>query len=326
MSTTSGITSALAVPEPRPEAAFLLGGHSRLIGDLLDAWADWGRDLFGFQLDLVKALNEMDQAVLVLRGDLEEKSYRDLQKAISAVKECVQEIFDYHGGIEKWVILCSEADHALHSFHPYYRWFDFGRTIAGYKIKAMKVEKGGELPRFDNLLRKAQQLTDEYPAKVPELESLLLLAPELPTKPEWVLLKVLGKEDDSSNPHESNGAAVGIQLYYLYVAILNQLAKLTRTPESASEIPRWDDTRCTLSWRGTVIRQFRAAPTNQKKIVESFHRRQWERSILDPFNDSDKLHKTITDLNETLEPGTIRFGGDGTGKGVRWYPVHNPST
>jgi hypothetical protein len=76
-----------------------------------------------------------------------------------------------------------------------------------------------------------------------------------------------------------------------------------------------------LTWRGDIIRQFRAPAKNQKDLIEAFHRANWGRSIPDPFRDRRTLDKTVTDLNKQLRQRTIRFRLDGTGEGVNWEPT-----
>jgi len=217
--------------------------------------------------------------------------------------------------------MCSEADRALHRSHALYQWYDFGRTLALLRLRTMITDKIDDISCFDELFCKAQQLTKEYPKKIPILESLLELALNPATKPFGLLQTVLGEERNDILTGESSGPAVGGKLYLPYVSILNQLARLTRTPDCSAQKPSWVGERSALIRKGGDIRQFKAPEKNQKDLIEAFDRQKWARSLPDPFNDREKLHKTITDLNKSLVPGTIRFGGDGTGEGVRWEPA-----
>jgi hypothetical protein len=84
--------------------------------------------------------------------------------------------------------------------------------------------------------------------------------------------------------------------------------------------PVWDDERCTLSFRGIVAKVFKNCAPNQQDIIEEFHRKGWPAQIDSPFkNDSRKHHKTLADLNASLEEGApIRFRSNGSADGVIW--------
>jgi len=91
----------------------------------------------------------------------------------------------------------------------------------------------------------------------------------------------------------------------------------------ASQKPRWDGKKL---WMGNrLVRDYskKAAP-EQAGILRAFEVAGWPESIVilpDKAETDDKrnLSTTINHLKSKLAPGTINFGGDGSGLGVKWF-------
>jgi hypothetical protein len=93
-------------------------------------------------------------------------------------------------------------------------------------------------------------------------------------------------------------------------------------------LPYWDAANRRL-WLGThLVKEFRQPAPHQTALLDVFHEEGWASGrIDDPLpraqDEGEKeakrrLHETIKNLNRGLEPGTIRFRGDGTGQGIVW--------
>ena len=91
------------------------------------------------------------------------------------------------------------------------------------------------------------------------------------------------------------------------------------------DTPHWDADRRVLSFRGTVLRIYKNRPAqNQTAILDALEAAGWPDRIENPLPDIPKnftdprLNHTVRDLNKSMEPQLIRFGQDGTGRGVLW--------
>jgi hypothetical protein len=99
----------------------------------------------------------------------------------------------------------------------------------------------------------------------------------------------------------------------------------------AAGAPRWDGDRRRL-WLGPqLLKEFRQPAPNQTTLLAAFEEDAWSEHVADPLplgqeeREEDarrRLHETIKNLNRGLPSGTIRFRGDGTGRGVVWE--HEP--
>jgi hypothetical protein len=97
-----------------------------------------------------------------------------------------------------------------------------------------------------------------------------------------------------------------------------------RSPAAA---PRWDGERRRL-WLGPrLLKEFRQPAPYQTTLLATFEEEAWAEHVADPLplstgeREDDarrRLHETIKNLNRGLPSGTIRFRGDGTGRGVVW--------
>lgn len=94
-------------------------------------------------------------------------------------------------------------------------------------------------------------------------------------------------------------------------------------PRRQATSPAWDGEAHTLTWRGTVLKHFRAAAPLQEAILTAFQDAGWPpcirvESIAVPALQR-KLHLryTISNLNRGLEPW-LRFGLEGGGPRIYW--------
>jgi hypothetical protein len=104
----------------------------------------------------------------------------------------------------------------------------------------------------------------------------------------------------------------------------------------APDLPSWDGDRRQLWHGGRLLKEFRQPAPNQTALLDAFERRGWAaRHVMDPLPPGPgeredelqlRLQETVKNLNRGLPPGTIRFRGDGTGRGVWWEPVPAPAT
>lgn len=91
--------------------------------------------------------------------------------------------------------------------------------------------------------------------------------------------------------------------------------------------PHWDADGRQLIWGSTVLKQFCRAAPNQEAILTTFEELNWPKQIDDPLPPredlvpQERLHEAIKSLNRGLRPKLIRFGGDGTGRGICWRYV-----
>jgi hypothetical protein len=96
--------------------------------------------------------------------------------------------------------------------------------------------------------------------------------------------------------------------------------------EGHDVLPLWDGRRL---WLGeTLLKEFNQPAPFQTALLDAFQKQGWSDTPAEnPLpraegesenNAKHRLHDTIKNLNRCLPPGTIRFRGDGTGKGVIW--------
>jgi len=82
--------------------------------------------------------------------------------------------------------------------------------------------------------------------------------------------------------------------------------------------PMWNKTQRQLRLGAKVIRDYsKRRAKNQEQLLDKFQEKQWETTIEAPF-DGRQLKDAIDAFNGSVTPDTIRFRGDGTGKGVSW--------
>jgi hypothetical protein len=97
--------------------------------------------------------------------------------------------------------------------------------------------------------------------------------------------------------------------------------------KAATVLPSWDGRRLWLG--GELLKDFGQQPAPyQTRLLDAFQNQGWAINhlgnalMMEEFESEDeakeRLRNTVGNLNRTLQPGTIRFGGDGTGKGVYW--------
>jgi hypothetical protein len=281
--------------------------------------------------ELVAGLNHMDAAVVTLDGEIEPRVRSDLRDAIKEVKERARRHDDFCPREEDRMVLSSEGDRALAPGTGLRKWYNFGATLGRYHYTALGLQYGAPPPKFAAVLASARHVLEDGAAEVPVLKRLVSSATEPKTiRVRKLLCRTLSEyrfEKGAYPQVKLDRAIVCVLLGKLHDLLIRQLLELTRTeaPSGANangaETPVWDEVRSVLTWRGDIIRQFRAPAKNQKDLIEAFHRANWGRSIPDPFRDRRTLDKTVTDLNKQLRQRTIRFRLDGTGEGVNWEPT-----
>jgi hypothetical protein len=88
--------------------------------------------------------------------------------------------------------------------------------------------------------------------------------------------------------------------------------------------PRWDKENRELYVGEVLVKRFRCPAHNQEAVLSAFEEMGWQTCIDDPLPPSQghdpklRLHETIKSLNNRQLFRAIRFGGNGTGTGVRW--------
>jgi hypothetical protein len=91
--------------------------------------------------------------------------------------------------------------------------------------------------------------------------------------------------------------------------------------------PNWDSDRRELAWGGIVVKRFRLPAANQEVILSAFQEDGWPARIDDPLpQDSfhsppERLREAVRGLNRAQSQPLLRFGTDGTGRGVTWGPA-----
>ena len=97
---------------------------------------------------------------------------------------------------------------------------------------------------------------------------------------------------------------------------------------NGSDVPSWDGGLAELWFCGRRVKRFLQLAPRQVEILAAFEAMGWPPRIDDPLppfveggeeDAKERLHVAIGNLNRHLPRGTIRFGGDGTGRGIRWY-------
>lgn len=92
-------------------------------------------------------------------------------------------------------------------------------------------------------------------------------------------------------------------------------------------VPRWDPELRELRFQEKLVKALPKSANNQLLILAAFQEESWNRRIDDPLPPAAcldarrRLHDTIKQLNRRQRNSLLRFGGDGTGKGVVWKPV-----
>ena len=97
--------------------------------------------------------------------------------------------------------------------------------------------------------------------------------------------------------------------------------RVAEGPAQHAPRPRWDAEQRRLWLGDRLLREFKGHPApNLVELLGEFERRGWPVSVPVRFR-GEQLAQTWKYLNRVLPPHTIRFGGDGTGSGVRWFFV-----
>lgn len=88
--------------------------------------------------------------------------------------------------------------------------------------------------------------------------------------------------------------------------------------------PVWNSQRRELWVQGRLVKRLRRPSSSQQTILEAFEAAHWPMQIIDPLPlqpaqcPKRRLHDAIKSLNRRHFRQAIRFGGDGSGRGVLW--------
>jgi hypothetical protein len=93
-------------------------------------------------------------------------------------------------------------------------------------------------------------------------------------------------------------------------------------------LPHWDADARQLWLGGVLLKEFRQPAQNQTALLDAIEARGWVIGhVSNPLprerdesetEAQERLHETIKNLNRGMPPRTIRFRGDGSGRGVWW--------
>lgn len=119
------------------------------------------------------------------------------------------------------------------------------------------------------------------------------------------------------------------------------VSKLQAIPEPSHETvkPHWDADDATLLYNNQVVKRFKQAAKNQRRILAEFEELGWPRRIDNPLpwkpgeepkqcsdkvrqqKDAKRFSDAVDELNGNHEPpgDLLHFERDGTGQGVRWH-------
>ncbi|MCA9067958.1 MAG: hypothetical protein KDA84_03495 [Planctomycetaceae bacterium] len=98
-----------------------------------------------------------------------------------------------------------------------------------------------------------------------------------------------------------------------------------------SPSPVWDSERRELRLAGVLVKQFKWPAINQETILMAFQEEDWPARVDDPLpphlglEPRRRLQDTIKCLNRNQKTKRIHFRGDGTGEGIIWELVPQPS-
>jgi len=90
--------------------------------------------------------------------------------------------------------------------------------------------------------------------------------------------------------------------------------------------PYYDSVGRTLYYNGQPVKIFRQPAPSQERVLLTFQAYQWAQKIPDPSplqpgqNPKVQTHRLLRNLNRGLKKGSIRFGGDGSGRCIVWHP------
>ncbi len=91
-------------------------------------------------------------------------------------------------------------------------------------------------------------------------------------------------------------------------------------------LPRFDPNDRQFTWGAHLLKWFRQPAPFQELILLSAQEQGWQSPLDDPLprqtgkNPKVVLHTTLQNLNRRCRRSFIRFGGDGSGRGFRWWP------
>jgi hypothetical protein len=104
-------------------------------------------------------------------------------------------------------------------------------------------------------------------------------------------------------------------------------SKRVNKDDALAIVPRWDKETRQLWWQDILVKEFHGPAPNQELVLEAFQEQKWPARMDDPLPQSPRidpkvrLHDKIKMLNRHHRHRVLRFGGDGSGQGVRWFVV-----
>ena len=96
--------------------------------------------------------------------------------------------------------------------------------------------------------------------------------------------------------------------------------------------PSWCVDLRILRYNSLIVKHFKVPAPNQEIIFATFEDDGWPPRIDDPLslhpaiNQKQRLHDTINSLNRNQRNTLLRFVGDGTGEGICWEPIAQPTS
>lgn len=96
-------------------------------------------------------------------------------------------------------------------------------------------------------------------------------------------------------------------------------------PSSRPPVPHWDAEARRLWWQERLIKEFRRPAVNQELVLAALEEEGWPLRIDDPLPQTPgidpkmRIHDAIKALNRHHLHRIIRFGGDGSGRGIQWF-------
>lgn len=102
-------------------------------------------------------------------------------------------------------------------------------------------------------------------------------------------------------------------------------ARVPLAGTAPAEKPHWNAADHTFTWRGQIVKHFKAAAPFQEAILAAFELAGWpscillERVAFKGLDGKNRLQNTVANLTFTVHP-YLRFRLEGNGTRIRWEP------
>jgi len=326
----------------RPWAAYVLGHHSRALRLWQNVYWQNPQEEWGAWDGVPLTIDEMDTARQHLVALMAGNVYNELPVRFTALRTINDDIFEawskgvpyrtrHFGdnsspGGEEAKTLAILADQALGDTDPLKHWYRVGVALGHYRAELF-IEEHEEVRASILWVVEAVRALPKLTRKiVPLLEALVAVS--APSADESTIVRAFfqklrdPRRFDGRDPVEDRYLQDSIGTT-LDGAIQSALKEVTVTPRTlpVKSKPHWDKERFELRVAEEVVRRVRGIARNVITILDSFQESHWCDRIDDPIpggHDGQKarLDEAIKSLNDGLR--IIRFGGDGTGKGIVW--------